>query len=62
MTLQVRGILNLKQWNVAISPAGLGLENDYADEDQRSIVNDRRIFSSERMLRKDYNRKCSVGK
>jgi hypothetical protein len=27
-----------------------------------AIVNDRPIFSSERMLHKDYNRKCSVGK
>jgi hypothetical protein len=27
-----------------------------------AIVNDRSILSSERMLHKDYNRKCSVGK
>jgi hypothetical protein len=27
-----------------------------------AIANDRPILSSERMLRKDFNRKCSVGK
>jgi hypothetical protein len=27
-----------------------------------AIVNDKPILSSERMLCKDYNRKCSVGK
>jgi hypothetical protein len=43
-----------------MSPVGLGHENDCAGENQQTIVNDRPIFSSERMLHKDYNRTCSV--
>jgi hypothetical protein len=41
-----------------MSPAGLGPENECAG----AIVNDRLIFSSERMLHKDYDNKCSVEK
>jgi hypothetical protein len=45
-----------------MSPAGFGPDNDCAGEAQQQIVNDRLVLSSERMLHKDYNRKCSVGK
>jgi hypothetical protein len=45
---------------VVMSLAGLGPENDCAGEDQAAIVKDRPVFSSERMLHKDYNPKCSV--
>jgi hypothetical protein len=45
-----------------ISPAGIGPGNDCAGEGPAAIVNDRPIFSSERMLHKNYNRKYSVGK
>jgi hypothetical protein len=47
---------------MVMSSAGLGPENDCAGEDQQPIINDRPVISSERMLHKDYNRKCSVGK
>jgi hypothetical protein len=43
-------------------PTGLGSENDCAGEDQPEIVNDRPILSSERMLNRIYDRKCSVEK
>jgi hypothetical protein len=45
-----------------MSLAGLGPENDCAGEERAAIVNDRLILSSERMLHKDCNRKCSVEK
>jgi hypothetical protein len=45
---------------MVMSPEGLEPVNDCAGEAQ--IVNDRLILSSERMIQKDYNRKCSVGK
>jgi hypothetical protein len=45
-----------------MNPALLGPKNDCAVEDPAVIVNDRPILSPERMLRKDYDRKCSVGK
>jgi hypothetical protein len=43
---------------MAMSPAGLGPENDCAGKDQQAIVNDRPILSSERVLHKDCNCKC----
>jgi hypothetical protein len=44
--LQARQVLELR--SVVMNPA--------------AIVNDRPILSSERMLHRDYNRKCSDGK
>jgi hypothetical protein len=44
-----------------MSPAGLGPENDCAGEIQQQL-NDRPAFLSERMLHKEYDRKCSVEK
>jgi hypothetical protein len=46
---------------MAMSPAGLGPENDCA-RGPAAIINDIHILSLERMLHKDYNRKGSVGK
>jgi hypothetical protein len=43
-----------------MNPAGLGPENDW--QESSAIVNDRFVLSSERMLHKDYDRKCSVEK
>jgi hypothetical protein len=43
-----------------MSPAVLGPENDCAGQDQQQL--DRPIFSSEKMLHKDYDRKRSVKK
>jgi hypothetical protein len=40
----------------------VGPENDCAGEDPSAIVNYRHILSLERMLHKDYGRKCSVEK
>jgi hypothetical protein len=47
---------------MVMSPAALGPENDCAGEEPTATAKDRTIFSSERTLRKGYNRKCSVGK
>jgi hypothetical protein len=47
---------------MVMSPAGLGPENDCAGEGPGKIVNDRSIISSERILHKDYNPKCSAKK
>jgi hypothetical protein len=43
-------------------PTGLGPENECAGEGQQQILNDRHILSSERMLYKDYDRRCSIEK
>jgi hypothetical protein len=45
-----------------MNPAGPGLQNDFRWRGPAAIVNDRPILSSKRMLRKDYDRKCSVEK
>jgi hypothetical protein len=37
LALQVGGVSNLRQYNVVMSPAGLGLENDCAGEDQEQL-------------------------
>jgi hypothetical protein len=42
-----------------MSPAGLGPENDCAGE-AATIVNNRPIISSEKLLRKDYDRKGTI--
>jgi hypothetical protein len=42
---------------MVMSPTGHGPDNDCAGEGQQ---HDRLILSSERMLHKDYKRKCSV--
>jgi hypothetical protein len=57
LALQVGVDLNLRQYNVVISRAGLEPKNDCAGEGQQQL-NNRPIISSERMLHKEYNRKC----
>jgi hypothetical protein len=49
----------MRQQNVVISTAELGPELRWRRP--AAIVNDIPILSSERMLHKSYNRKCSVG-
>jgi hypothetical protein len=48
---------------MVMSPAGLEHENDCAGEVQQQLyVNERSILPTERILHKDYDRKCSVEK
>jgi hypothetical protein len=47
---------------MVMSPAGLGPENDLRWRGPAAIVNYTPILLSERMLHKDYDRKCSVQK
>jgi hypothetical protein len=35
VALQVGGVLNLRQWNIVMSPARLGPKNDCAGEGQQ---------------------------
>jgi hypothetical protein len=44
------------------SPTGLGPGNKCAGEGQQQIINDRPVLSSERVLYKDYDRRCSLEK
>jgi hypothetical protein len=37
LALQVGGVSNLRQYNVVMSPAELGPENDWAGEDQQQL-------------------------
>jgi hypothetical protein len=45
---------------MGMSPVGLRPENGCAGDGPAAIVNDRFVLSSEKMLHKDYDRKCSV--
>jgi hypothetical protein len=45
-----------------MSPAGFGHESDCTGEGQQQLKKDRPILLSERMLHKDYNRKCLIEK
>jgi hypothetical protein len=46
---------------MVMSPVGLGPEND-CWQGPTAVVNNRPIFSSERMLHKDFDCKCSFEK
>jgi hypothetical protein len=46
---------------VVMSSAGLGPENECAGKSV-AILNDKPILSSERMLHKNYDRRCSIEK
>jgi hypothetical protein len=50
-----------RQYNMVMSPAGLGLKNDWAGEGQQQLQTTPNL-SSVRMLHKDYERISSVGK
>jgi hypothetical protein len=57
LTLHIGGVSNLKQQNMVMSPAVPATENDWAGEGHQQKR--QTVLSSERMLHKDYNRKCS---
>jgi hypothetical protein len=50
LDLHVGGVSNLRQRNMVMSPAGLGLENDCARGGPDAVVNDRLVLSSEMAL------------
>jgi hypothetical protein len=47
---------------MVVSHTGLGFENECAGEGQQQLQMTETILSSERMLYKDYDRRCSIEK